>query len=109
VRLQWRRHARVPLHAGDDPAVPEQDRRAAAGPHRYPDIHVEAPAVPFKELRGDSGAEPSSESSSNLDDPLHYRPSNCVWVILLQVVRARAQVHDAAVLEMAGKCLRGRR
>src|SRR5438128_9160244 len=46
LRVLWRYGAGVPLHAGDHPALPGQDLRAAAAPHRY---HIEVPAVAYKE------------------------------------------------------------
>ena len=36
MRLLRRCHARMPLHARPDPALPRQDQRPAARPHRYP-------------------------------------------------------------------------
>ena len=36
LRLLQRPHARVPLHAHDDPALRVEDLRPAAGPHRHP-------------------------------------------------------------------------
>lgn len=58
VRILRRFNAGMPLHAGNHSAVPGK----ISGPllDRI-DIHVEVPAVPYKELRGNEAAESSAE------------------------------------------------
>jgi magnesium chelatase family protein len=57
LRLLWRPYARVPLHPADDSALRLQDFRPLLD---RIDIHIEVPAVKYKELRAPSSAEDSA-------------------------------------------------
>ena len=65
VRLLRRRHARVPLHAR---RIIQRYLGKISGPllDRI-DLHVEVPAVPYKELRGDATAESSAEIRARVE------------------------------------------
>jgi len=65
LRLLWGRQPRVPVHAGDYPAVLGEDLEAAVGPHRPV---IEVPAVLFKEMRaGEHGASCSAEMRERVE------------------------------------------
>jgi magnesium chelatase family protein len=57
LRLFWRSPARVPLHAANDPALCLQNIRLLLD---RIDMHIEVPAVKYKELRAPSASEDSA-------------------------------------------------
>ena len=64
MRVLWRYIARVPPHAGHHPALPREDFRAVLD---RIDIHIEVPAAPYQELRGNGSSESSAEIRARVE------------------------------------------
>ena len=96
VRLFLRSDTRMPLHGCDYPALPEQSERAAARPHR---LHIEVPAVAYKELRGkDAGV-----GSAEMRDRVHAaRAIQHAAVSITRSIPSR-QLRKVCALDDAGE------